>query len=212
VEIARIRREDFRELLRRFPPLLEKFLELARGRLVGDRGWDPQRSALMASFLEQGFYNGEKMLVLDMDSCTRCDLCVRACADGHGGESRLVRDGPRLGRYMVAGACRSCTDPYCLVGCPVDAIHREGSLETVIEDHCIGCGHCARNCPYHNITMLERGDGVVAQRRAVTCDLCRDLVRNPGSDEVRCVYACPHHAAMRISGPELWHRLTGEPP
>jgi len=58
--------------------------------------------------------------------------------------------------------------------------------------------------------MIETGDGTVAQRLAVTCDLCRDLVRHPGSDEVRCVYSCPHHAAMRISGDELWRRLTGE--
>ena len=211
VEVVRIRRDDFRELLRRFRPLLATFVEVARYRLANDRGWDPKRSELMARFLEEGLYNGEKMLVLDMDSCTRCDLCVRACADGHGGVTRLVREGPRLGRFLVAGACRSCTDPYCLVGCPVDAIHREGSLETVIEDHCIGCGQCARNCPYHNITRIETVDGAMAQRRAVTCDLCRDLVRHPGSDDVRCVYACPHHAAMRISGGELWHRLTGEP-
>ena len=31
-----------------------------------------------------------------------------------------------------------------------------------------------------------------------------------GTDEVRCVYSCPHHAAMRISGDDLWRRLTGE--
>jgi len=134
---------------------------------------------------------------------------VKACGDSHGGVSRLVRDGPRFDRYLIAGACRSCTDPYCLVGCPVDAIHREGSLETVIEDHCIGCGQCARNCPYNAIHMVSVGTGVAAQRLAVSCDLCRDVVRHPGSDEVRCVYSCPHHAAFRISGDELWQRLAG---
>jgi ferredoxin len=50
---------------------------------------------------------------------------------------------------------------------------------------------------------------VAAQRLAVSCDLCRDVVRHPGSDEVRCVYSCPHHAAFRISGAELWQRLAG---
>ena len=210
VELVRIRRDDFRELLRRFPPLLKMFVEVARRRLDSDRGWNAVRGALLDGFLDQGLYNGQKLLVLDMDACTRCDLCVRACADGHGGVSRLVREGPRLGRFLIAGACRSCTDPYCLVGCPVDAIHREGSLETVIEDHCIGCGQCARNCPYHNIHMVEHDDGLTAQRRAVTCDLCRDVVQHPGSPEVRCVYSCPHHAAMRISGDDLWRRLTGE--
>jgi CRP-like cAMP-binding protein/Fe-S-cluster-containing hydrogenase component 2 len=210
VEVVRIRRDDFRTMLQTFPPLLKMFVDVARRRLGSDRGWNAGRSAMLETFLDQGFYNGEKMLVMDLEACTRCDLCVEACADGHGGVSRLVREGPTLGRFMVASACRSCTDPYCLVGCPVDAIHREGSLETVIEDHCIGCGQCAKNCPYHNIRMIETGEGLTAQRQAATCDLCRDLVRHPGSDEVRCVYSCPHHAAMRISGDELWRRLTEE--
>jgi CRP-like cAMP-binding protein/Fe-S-cluster-containing hydrogenase component 2 len=211
VELVRVRRDDFREMLRMFPALLKMFVEVAHRRLGSDRGFEPRRSALLARFLEHGLYNGEKMLVFDMDACTRCDLCVRACAEGHDGVPRLVREGPRLGRFQIMGACRSCTDPYCLVGCPVDAIHREGSLETVIEDHCIGCGQCARNCPYDAITMIDTGDGTVAQRRAVTCDLCRNIVRHPGSDEVRCVYSCPHQAAMRMSGDDLWRRLTNEP-
>ena len=207
VELVRVRREDFRAMLRQFPSLLQTFLSIARRRLGSDRMLDPRTGSVLTDFLAHGLYNGEKLLVMDMDACTRCDLCVRACADGHGGVSRLVREGPRFDRFMVATACRSCTDPYCLVGCPVDAIHREGSLETVIEDHCIGCGQCARNCPYDNIHMVEAVNGA-AQRRAVTCDLCRDVVRHPGTDQVRCVYACPHHAAMRISGDELWERLT----
>ncbi|HEY2994692.1 MAG TPA: cyclic nucleotide-binding domain-containing protein [Methylomirabilota bacterium] len=210
VELVRIRRDDFRELLRAFPSLLKTFVQAAQQRLNDDQAWSPGVNGLLADFLDHGLYNGDRLLVLDMNACTRCDLCVRACADSHGGISRLVREGPRMDRFLVAGACRSCTDPYCLVGCPVDAIHRDGSLETVIEDHCIGCGQCARNCPYHNIHMVTVGDGAVAQRRAVSCDLCRDVVSHPGSEEVRCVYSCPHHAAFRISGDELWRRLTGE--
>ena len=208
VEVVRVRREDFRDLLRTFPPLLKMFVNVARERLGYDRGFNPVRSEMLGRFLDNGLYNGEKLLVMDMDSCTRCDLCVVACAEGHGGITRLVREGPRLGNFLVAGACRSCMDPHCLAGCPVDAIHREGSLEIVIEDHCIGCGECAKNCPYQNIAMVSTGHGLVAERRAVTCDLCRDVVRHPGSDEVRCVYSCPHHSAMRISGEELWRRLS----
>jgi CRP-like cAMP-binding protein/Fe-S-cluster-containing hydrogenase component 2 len=211
VELVRVRRQHFRELLRTFAPLRETFLRVARKRLDEDRGRHVASDSLLSEFIAEGFYNGDKLLVLDMEACTRCDLCVTACADAHGGVSRLVREGPRIGQYMVAGACRSCTDPYCLVGCPVDAIHREGSLETVIEDHCIGCGQCARNCPYDNIHMVPAGEGSVA-RRAVTCDLCRDVIRHPGTDAVRCVYTCPHHAALRISGEELWRRLADGKP
>jgi len=48
-------------------------------------------------------------------------------------------------------------------------------------------------------TVAESGR---AERRvATTCDLCRDLV-GP-DDDPSCVYACPHDAAFRMSGPEL---------
>src|SRR5438552_10309375 len=98
----------------------------------------------------------------------------------------LLRDGRRFGDYLVAVSCRSCTDPHCMSGCPVDSIHRGKHLQIVIEDHCIGCGLCASNCPYGNITMLPNElDRLVlpdpdhagqtlalAQPKAVTCDLC----------------------------------------
>src|SRR5690606_16794690 len=105
-----------------------------------------------------------------------------------------------------------CLDPYCLVGCPVDAIHRTGTLEIRIENHCIGCGQCARNCPYGNINMhgfpdtredpLRPGREIaVVQQKATTCDLCTNVV-GAGQDP-SCVYACPHEAAFRMSGPQL---------
>jgi Fe-S-cluster-containing hydrogenase component 2 len=157
--------------------------------------------------------------VLDLESCTRCDECTRACADTHHGVTRLIRDGLRFGNFLVASSCRSCHDPYCLVGCPVDAIHREGSLEIRIEDNCIGCGLCAENCPYGNINMHgfadkrpdPEGSGrtiAVVQQKATTCDLCRNVVR-PGG-EVSCVYACPHYAAHRMTGRELWSLVAGQ--
>jgi Fe-S-cluster-containing hydrogenase component 2 len=77
----------------------------------------------------------------------------------------------------------------------------------VIEDHCIGCGQCATNCPYGNITMYGHQDGYrqegnqkipVVRQRATTCDQCKSIGGTP-----RCVYACPHEAAYRMSGEQL---------
>jgi Fe-S-cluster-containing hydrogenase component 2 len=148
-------------------------------------------------------------LVLDLTSCTRCDECTRACADSHDGNARLLREGLRFGDFLVATSCRSCHKPYCMEGCPVDAIHRRGGrLEVVIENHCIGCGLCERNCPYGAIHMVPRAQpnpaalaaggnpNVTAARRAVNCDLCN-------GEEPFCVEACPHVAAFRTSGPDL---------
>ncbi len=220
VELIQIRGADFRELLVQFPELKDQLVVKAKEILQRD---EEARSRLQAveadEFLDQGLYLAQSLLVLDLERCTRCDECTKACADTHDGVTRLVRDGLRFDRFLVASSCRSCMDPYCLVGCPVDAIHRNGdSLEIEIEDYCIGCGLCAQNCPYGNINMhgfpkqevdekgrlrdvFEQRDGhrlPVIQQRATTCDLCRSVDGRPS-----CVYACPHEAAFRMSGREL---------
>ena len=89
----------------------------------------------------------------------------------------------------------------------------------MIEDHCIGCGLCAKNCPYGNINMVEFDEQGRPYRpgtqtakvinKATTCDLCSSIGVDASNskDEVSCVYACPHAAALRMSGPDLLDRL-----
>jgi Fe-S-cluster-containing hydrogenase component 2 len=179
-------------------------------------------TSFMRQFVDQGLYQGQSLLVLDLVKCTRCDKCVEACIQQHGTVShgkaitRLRREGPRFGDFLVATACRSCKDPYCMIGCPVDAIHRGTHLQIVIEDHCIGCGLCAKNCPYDNIfmednerDMMEVDDpdhpgqkSKVARPKAATCDLC-DADGRKDRAMPRCVYDCPHDAAHRMTGKDL---------
>ncbi len=157
--------------------------------------------AALAPLIELNLYNSQNTLLIDLDRCTRCDECVRACADAHGGVTRFTRDGPRFGKYLVTGACRSCSDPKCMVGCPVGSIRRQGSLEIHIEDWCIGCQRCANQCPFGNINMIElpavaaapEAPVEAAKLRATVCDLCAGL------DGPSCVYACPHDAAIRVN-------------
>jgi CRP-like cAMP-binding protein/formate hydrogenlyase subunit 6/NADH:ubiquinone oxidoreductase subunit I len=212
VELVRIRGEHFRELLDHHETLRERLVQDAIRLLENNEAARKTLNRPLGDFLNQGLYNAQRLLVLDLEKCTRCDECTKACADSHQGVTRLIREGLRFDKFLVASSCRSCLDPYCLVGCPVDSIHRSKSLEIIIEDWCIGCGQCARNCPYGNINMhgLEelRDDPehpgrkkAVVQQKATTCDLCRDVV-GPGEDP-SCVYACPHDAAFRMSGPEL---------
>jgi Fe-S-cluster-containing hydrogenase component 2 len=221
VELVRISKADFQEMLQKFAKLQERFALIAKGLLTRQSQTGQSgivRSQQLQSFTEQGLFNGQKLLVLDLEACTRCDECSKACADTHQGVTRLIRDGLRFDKWLVASACRSCSDPYCLVGCPVDAIHRDGERkEITIESHCIGCGLCANNCPYGNINMhgieetrpdptnAQRSIAVV-QQRASTCDLCHHIV---GPDEqVSCVFACPHNAAFRMSGEELLSKVS----
>jgi Fe-S-cluster-containing hydrogenase component 2/CRP-like cAMP-binding protein len=225
LELAQLDRADFLGMLRKFAVLRHRVIEQSLTRLqsaaVGHRVLD--------QYIEQGLYEGQSVLVLDLDNCTRCDACTRGCVEEHGSEThgfpipRLLRAGRRLDNFMVATSCRSCTDPHCMVGCPVDSIHRGKHLQIVIEDHCIGCGLCAENCPYGSIFMIpnerrkistidpERAGRTyaVGQLKAANCDLC-DARGELSSPRPACVAACPHDAAFRLTGPQLLQRVMGK--
>jgi CRP-like cAMP-binding protein/Fe-S-cluster-containing hydrogenase component 2 len=203
VDLVRIAPSDFQAIVDRHPEVRAAVIAEARRRL--DENREAAREVTerpLGEFLAQGLMNAQSVLVLDLLKCTRCDECTRACADTHGGVTRLLREGLRFDRFLVASSCRSCLDPYCMVGCPVGSIRRRSSREIQIEDWCIGCGLCAENCPYGNINMVEQPGGArgAVVRKATTCDLCTSL--GPRA-EPSCVYACPHDAAHRMAGPDL---------
>jgi CRP-like cAMP-binding protein/Fe-S-cluster-containing hydrogenase component 2 len=210
VEVVRVSGDDFRQMIERFPSVRRGLEAVAEER----RSANAQRMQMVHSvpidqFLSQGLMEAQSLLVLDLQNCTRCDACVNACADAHDGVTRLVRDGLRFDHYLIATSCRQCRDPLCMVGCPVGSIRRRNSLEVIIEDWCIGCGLCARNCPYGNINLhpfevmaddpehAGRQKAVVKQK-ATSCDLCTHL------KEPSCVYACPHDAAHRVDPREFF--------
>jgi Fe-S-cluster-containing hydrogenase component 2/CRP-like cAMP-binding protein len=216
VELITIRRDTFIDLMDAVAGLRDHLESTA----IAILGRSAQRrdvvSPLMNQFATTGLYEGQNLLVLDLNRCTRCQECVKGCADSHDGVTRLVLEGNRFGEFLVPSACRSCHDPMCLIGCPVDAIHRRPpdarnrsakSLAIVIEDHCIGCGLCAHNCPYGSIHMFDlpthlRQTGT-RKRIATNCDLCE--THNNGVPQ--CVYRCPHDAAVRMTGQQLAEKI-----
>ncbi|HIA61739.1 MAG TPA: hypothetical protein EYN93_02405 [Planctomycetaceae bacterium] len=109
-------------------------------------------------FHDQGLAQGQNLLLIDLDACTRCGDCVEACIGSHDdGYSRLFLDGPRFDRFLVPSACRQCFNPSCMIGCPVGSIQRGDDGQIVIEDWCIGCSLCERQCPYDSIQMHDVG-------------------------------------------------------
>jgi Fe-S-cluster-containing hydrogenase component 2/CRP-like cAMP-binding protein len=218
-ELVRINANDLKELIDAYPQVRDRLLELARRNIQATAMTAPQYrpppqtngDANLESFIANGLYQAQSLLILDLENCTRCDECVKACAQAHDGIVRMVRDGPRFGKYLVATSCRSCYDPKCMVGCPVGSIRRKNNLEILIEDWCVGCGQCAKNCPYGSITMHDYeavvnvdGDNgktqkrTVARQKAAACDLSTEL------HEPACVYACPHDAAMRVDAQQFF--------
>jgi Fe-S-cluster-containing hydrogenase component 2 len=151
---------------------------------------------------------GQQLMLVDLERCTRCGECINACVDGHDdGNTRLYLEGPTIGKYLIPMTCRECVDPYCMRDCPVSSIYRGSDGEMVIADWCIGCENCATSCPFGSIHMNPLSGSEIEQQRdhpdvkpvnqrATVCDLCAST---PSGDPL-CVYACPHDAAIRMDG------------
>jgi Fe-S-cluster-containing hydrogenase component 2 len=165
VELVRIPAEAFQALMQRVPAVRTRLENIIAERQKQTKSlaerdiWDEAEDVQVSEEFEQlGLIQGQRLMLIDLDRCTRCDECVRACVNTHNdGHSRLFLDGPRFGKYLVPTSCRSCLDPVCMIGCPVGSIHRGDNGQIVIEDWCIGCGLCAKQCPYGSIQMHDVG-------------------------------------------------------
>ena len=175
------------------------------------------------------------LLMIDETLCIRCDNCEKACAETHGGVSRLNREAGAT--YMTTGgsalhlptACQHCENPKCMTDCPPDALNRDPNGEVWINDEtCIGCGNCETYCPYGVIKMAKvdndpgpgllmrlifpkkavkvdasGGEDVAVVKKAVKCDLCRELPKKRrGASRAACVASCPTGAIVRIDPDE----------
>ena len=180
---------------------------------------------LIGFLIGQGMGEATDVLLIDESLCVRCDNCEKACADVHDGTSRLDREaGPTFADVHVPTSCRHCENPHCMKDCPPDAIHRNPNGEVFIDNSCIGCGNCERNCPYGVIQMSQvnpkrRSPSLWAwlltglttepgrekryhnddvSKKAVKCDMCKDVSGGPA-----CVRACPTGAAIRVRPEEF---------
>ena len=222
-ELVRISKDDFlkvvnssRKLKKKVQAKIAGFQTLAEQQktVVGNRVEVRSQSP---EFEQLGLIQGQRLMLIDLDRCTRCNQCVDACVSAHeDGRTRLYLDGPRFEKYLVPLTCRSCQDPVCMIGCPVGAINRGENSEIQITDWCIGCELCADQCPYGSIQMnslpgeveltgyqkalMGDSSAKTVNEQAVVCDLCSSLSRQ----EPSCVYACPHDAAMRVNALEFF--------
>ncbi len=200
-----------------FPKLEERLWKTATSQIsaAGFSKRNIDHSEFTQAALDTGLVQGNSILTIDLERCTRCDDCVRACAATHGGRPRFVREGSKYKNFQIAKSCYHCHDPVCLVGCPTGAIHRAGIGESIkIDDPiCIGCGTCAGNCPYDAIVMHETEEtwpadmvpvGLRGKPRLVAskCDLCADSPTGPA-----CVNACPQGCAVRVSNLDEFEEL-----
>ncbi len=237
-ETIKLDGEAFRRLLDRKPELKARFKEdmAARQQTTGfiearkqSFGGVVDMYSEVAGFLvENGIGEATDVLLIDEKLCIGCDNCERACADSHEGLSRLNREAGRTYAHLhVPTSCRHCEHPHCMADCPPNALNRGPDGEVYINDTCIGCGNCQRNCPYGVIRMAKpppkkpsllswlffgKGpgpgepdhkwtDGKVSSetpKKAIKCDMCSGIEGGPA-----CVRACPTGAAIRVSPEEF---------
>ncbi len=229
-ETIRIDAKAFMDLLAKNPAMQEGVRDRFRGqieqRLLMER--DPEKGARMHFLLGEGLGEATDALLIDEALCIRCDQCEKACASTHGNVSRLDREaGATFDNLHVPTSCRHCEHPHCMKDCPPDAIHRAPNGEVYIQNTCIGCGNCERNCPYGVIQMgvqtpeapslwrwLIFGKGPApgsdiheypkgSIKKAVKCDMCGPREAGPA-----CVQACPTGAAIRVSPEEFFEVLS----
>jgi Fe-S-cluster-containing dehydrogenase component/CRP-like cAMP-binding protein len=215
VDLLRIPRQTVLETLlpkvrkSELPPTILNPRYDSGGSIVPDFERDDRRSSLETPLVEflvdQRLINGRRTMLIDLDRCTGCDECVKACASTHQGTPRFVRSGPQYGSLMFTHACMHCTDPVCMIGCPTGAIHRnpDTGVIAINPNTCIGCKTCSESCPYENIVMQQlkddRGNEIIDATsklpilQASKCDLCQSLSTGPA-----CQNACPHAALFRL--------------
>ena len=223
-ETIRIEGEAFKTLMNRAPELRSEIEQKFRDRIADNERMAsaPEAGSIIQFLVEQGVGEATDILLIDESLCVRCDNCEKACAETHGGISRLDREaGPTFANVHVPTSCRHCEHPHCMADCPPDALHRDSNGEVWIDDSCIGCGNCERNCPYGVIHLAAtppkkpglfnwllwgagpgpgedksaKGEG---SKLAVKCDMCKDI-----DGGAACVRACPTGAAIRVSPEEF---------
>ncbi|MEM9311552.1 MAG: NAD(P)-binding domain-containing protein [Pseudomonadota bacterium] len=233
-EVIKLPGEEFVALLDRNPALRSKALAEMDGRRKTNAFIESRKDDFdgavdlyseTAQFLvDEGLGEATDVLLIDEKLCIGCDNCEKACADSHEGLSRLDREAGRTYAHLhVPTSCRHCEHPHCMADCPPNAIQRGPDGEVFIDETCIGCGNCQRNCPYGVIRMdpkppkkptllqwllfgsgpgpgeasykwrKENGDPE-QPKQAIKCDMCAGVTGGPA-----CVRSCPTGAAIRVS-------------
>jgi formate dehydrogenase iron-sulfur subunit len=167
-----------------------------------------------------------KRVLIDLDRCIECGSCAAACHLSHGNMPAVgfAQSGPAL----LPVICRQCKSASCVDTCPVEAMVRDDN--GVVRRRlfrCIGCGSCARACPFGvlpgdpaGVATGYRSTDHLSGHQMPKCDLCEDRVSADGEALPRCVAACPtgalvfadEHRAQEIGLDVFGGRTTGEDP
>lgn len=157
---------------------------------------------------------------INADECMNCKTCMAACNDVHNlspelhlrtviqtekGDWSYDGDIPlssNVFAYSLSISCNHCDNPICVVSCPRSAIAKDlqSGVVFIDQDLCIGCGKCAKQCPYH-APIVNRNT-----KKAIKCDTCYAM-RNEGEIPA-CVAACSMRCLSFYTGDTLEDVMT----
>ena len=132
-----------------------------------------------------------KILAIDYEKCTGCRLCEMVCSVKHDGVSNPHRSRITVVKWEWVGkyvpiTCQQCQSAPCMEVCPVKAISRDKTLDSVVVSDavCIGCRMCVAVCPFGAMIFDKRANKVKK------CDFC--------GGEPQCARFCEPRAVRYV--------------
>jgi len=139
---------------------------LAGGDLVCPAGCFGYGECVSACPFDAMSLDARGLPVIDLERCTGCEVCVKACPRGCIGLLEMVpedapiavrcnsHDRPKARKAYCSMCCIACKK--CESACPSDAIRVIDLLAVVDYERCTGCGVCVAVCPQQCIDLHGR--------------------------------------------------------
>ncbi len=157
VELVKIGKREFNKILLAYPEVASGLKAIAAERYTDSTKIQSETEQDMLKWVaSHDILTADAVLILDLNQCVRCLNCIVTCAKLHQGVTRITHNGVRYRNILIPTSCRHCREPTCMIGCPTGAIKRNTHGEVYHTDECIGCGNCARRCPFGNISIVDR--------------------------------------------------------
>jgi len=201
-----IRKKEFQTLLRRNALFSFNILKVLSQRIR-----ETSRDMSLAKSIS--FFKG-MTIIARPEKCVSCRTCEIACAVAKSRTHniyeaifeeplpvkriRLRRDQSGSEPIVRPEHCIHCKEAPCLTACKrFGAIKRDVNTRTIAidEEKCVGCGLCARACPFNVITMIRKEN---KRRVALKCTYCKEHQVGPA-----CVRSCPTNALVVALAPNV---------
>jgi [FeFe] hydrogenase (group B1/B3) len=110
-------------------------------------------------------------------------------------------NGCEMHRYVVTALCQNCVGHFCSSNCPKQAVLFINNKAFIDQTHCVECGLCARNCPYHAILEQRRPCEESCPSKAISVreDRIASIQEEHCTSCGKCIVNCPFGAVAETS-------------